>query len=458
MPNRVEILKQKFTQSYGLPFSEILPASRIEKAIDELSIKYKRRLFDPFVTLWAFISQVLDADKSCHNAVSRVIAWLSTLNVEKPSTDTSAYCQARKRLPEKLLQKLFTDSGSNLETQASQENLWCGRHVKVLDTSTLSMPDTPENQQTYPQSNRQKLGCGFPTVKIGVLFSLVTGAVMNMAIDVLNTNDIKFARKLYEFLIPDDVLLGDSAFCSYADYYFIKNHGCDAVFRKHHGRHQKMQDGLILNQHDKLVQWQKPKTCPRTLIQEEFAQLPETLSVREITYKINVPGFRTTEITLITTLLDSSAFSTSALIELYGLRWHVELDLKHLKTSMGMDILRSKTPSMVHKEIYAYFLAYNLLRSLMWQAGNTYGVPPLRLSFQGTRHHLDNFISELLSVSHSPRLKEIYRTLLKVIVHKSVPNRPGRVEPRVRKRRPKAYPLMNQPRSVLRKKMVVVSS
>jgi hypothetical protein len=149
--------------------------------------------------------------------------------VEIPSTDTSAYCQARKRLPEKLLQKLFIESGSSLEKQGTNENLWCGRIVLLIDTSTVSMPDTKENQQTYPQSNRQKPGCGFQEAKIGVLFSLMTGAVMSMATDVLNTNDIKFARKLYEFLIPEDVIVGDSAFCSYADYFYIKNHGCDAV-------------------------------------------------------------------------------------------------------------------------------------------------------------------------------------------------------------------------------------
>jgi len=217
IPNRVQILKEKFTTSVGLPFRDLLPEASIEEALKALEIKYRRRLFDPFVTLWAFLSQVLDADKSCHNAVSRVIAWLSGENVELPSQDTGAYCQARQRLPEKLLQQLFSKVAQGLQDKVTQEHLWCGRHVKVIDGSTVSMPDTLTNQQAYPQPSSQAPGCGFPIAKIGVLFSLATGAAIALIIDVLNTHDVRLARRLYEFLNPDDVLLGDRAFCSYAD-------------------------------------------------------------------------------------------------------------------------------------------------------------------------------------------------------------------------------------------------
>jgi len=198
--------------------------------MNELNIKYRRRLFDPIVTLWAFLSQVLDVDKSCHNAVSRIIAYLVNEKVEIPSTDTSAYCQARSRLPEELLQKLFGKVAQDLEEKATAENLWCGRHLKVIDGSTVSMPDTPENQKAYPQPKSQKPGCGFPIAKIGVIFSLATGATIALAIDVLNTHDLKLARKLYQFLNPLDVLLGDRAFCAYADLIAIKNLGCDGEY------------------------------------------------------------------------------------------------------------------------------------------------------------------------------------------------------------------------------------
>lgn len=452
MTLRVQILKDKFSQSLGLPFKELLPESVIRLAISELKIKYKKRLFDPLITLWAFLSQVLDTDKTCHNAVSKIIVHLAGEEVEIPSTDTSAYCQARARLPEKLLEKLFNYSAQNLEEKVTTEYLWCGRNVKVIDGSTVSMPDTVENQKEYPQPSTQKEGCGFPIAKIGVIFSLVTGAAVALCIDILNTHDIKLARKLYSFLQPNDVLLGDRAFCAYADLVSITKLGCDVIFRKHQSRTTTMRKGKIVGDCDKLVTWYKPKICPKGLSKDEFLALPQTIIVREIYYYIVIPGFRTEQVSLITTLLDQATYSTLEIVGLYGKRWDVELDLRHLKTTLGMDVLRCKTPSMVRKEIYVYLLAYNLLRSLMWSAGTSYGTPPLRLSLQGTRHHLINFIPKLLAASDQKRLR-LYHTLLKVIAHKAVPDRPARNEPRVRKRRPKAYPLMTKPRHELRKQL-----
>lgn len=452
MTLRVQILKKKFSQSLGLPFKELLPESAIKQAISELKIKYKKRLFDPLITLWTFLSQVLDTDKSCHNAVSKTIAHLAQEEVEIPSTDTSAYCQARARLPEKLLKQLFNYSAQNLEEKVTQENLWCGRNVKVIDGSTVSMPDTVENQKEYPQPSSQKLGCGFPIAKIGVVFSLATGAAVALCIDVLNTHDIKLARNLYSFLKPNDVLLGDRAFCAYADMVSLKELGCDAVFRKHQSRVTTMRKGKIVGDCDKLVTWDKPKVCPKGLNLDEFLALPQTITVREIYYYIVIPGFRTGRVSLITTLLDTTTYSTLEIVRLYGQRWDVELDLRHLKTTLGMDVLRCKTPSMVRKEIYVYLLAYNLLRSLMWSAATTYCTPPLRLSLQGTRHHLNNFIPKLEAADSKKRLR-IYCTLLKVIAYKAVPDRPARNEPRVRKRRPKIYPLMTKPRHQLRNQL-----
>jgi hypothetical protein len=268
----------------------------------------------------------------------------------------------------------------------------------------------------------------------------------------MNTHDIKLARQLYQFLNPLDILLGDRAFCAYADLVAIKNINCDAVFRKHQARKSSMRKGKIIGDCDKLVTWYKPKICPKGLSQDEFDALPQTITVREIYYYIVIPGFRTQRVSLITTLLDKVTYSTLDIVGLYGQRWDVELDLRHLKSTLGMDVLRCKTPSMVRKEIYVYLLAYNLLRSLMWSAGTTYSTPPLRLSLQGTRHHLNNFIPELLAATSTKRL-QIYRTLLKVIAHKAVSDRPGRSEPRVRKRRPKIYPLMTKPRHELRKQL-----
>ena len=417
MTLRVQILKDKFAKSLGLPFKELLPSSVIGQALSELKIKYYQRLFDPFVTLWAFLSQVLDTDKTCHNAVSKIIAQLAEEGVEVPSTDTSGYCQARARLPEKLLEKLFGKAAQSLEEKVTTEHLWCGRSLKVIDGSTVSMPDTAENQKAYPQPKSQKPGCGFPIAKIGVIFSLATGAAVALVIDVLNTHDLKLARQLYQFLNPLDILLGDRAFCAYADIVAITKLNCDVVFRKHQARTTSMRKGKIVGDCDKLVTWYKPKKCPKGLSKDEFDALPQTLTVREIYYYIVIPGFRTQRVSLITTLLDKTTYSTLEIVGLYAKRWDVELDLRHLKTTLGMDVLRCKTPSMVRKEIYVYLLAYNLLRSLMWSAGTTYGTPALRKSRQGTRHHLHNFIPQLLAATSTKRL-QIYCTLLKVIAHK----------------------------------------
>lgn len=334
----------------------------------------------------------------------------------------------------------------------TKKHLWCGRNVLVIDGSTVSMPDTIENQKEYPQPSSQKGGCGFPIAKIGVIFSLVTGGAVALCIDVLNTHDIKLARRLYSFLKPNDVLLGDRAFCAYADMVAITKLGCDVVFRKHQSRTTTMRKGKIVGDCDKLVTWYKPKRCPQGLSKDEFDALPSAIIVREIYYYIVIPGFRTSSVSLITTLLDKTTYPTLEIVGLYSKRWDVELDLRHLKSTLGMDVLRCKTPSMVRKEIYVYLLAYNLLRSLMWSAGTTYGNSPLRLSLQGTRHHLNNFIPKLLAATSTKRL-QIYWTLLKVIAHKAVSDRPGRSEPRVRKRRPKAYPLMTKPRHELRKQL-----
>jgi hypothetical protein len=213
-----------------------------------------------------------------------------------------------------------------------------------------------------------------------------------------------------------------------------------------------MRKGKIVGDCVQLVTWYKPKRCPKGLGKDEFLALPPSITVREIYYYVVIPGFRSERVSLITTLLDKTTYPTLEIVGLYYKRWDVELDLRHLKTTFGMDILRCKTPSMIRQEIHVYLLAYNLLRSLMWQAGNTYNTPSSRLSLQGTRHHLLNFIPKL-EPANSKKRQKLYRSLLKVIVHKAVPDRPARTEPRAKKRRPKIYPLMTKPRHELRKQL-----
>ena len=236
MPNRAEILKQKFANSVGLPFRDLLPESTIIEALKAEKVEYRNRLFNPIVTLWAFLSQVLDTDKSLQNAISRVIAWLAETGEPIPSTDTGGYSKARKRLPEGLLKRLLGNTAQGLENQTNSQDLWCGRHVRICDGSSVLMSDTPENQAVYPQHSNQASGCGFPIAKIVVMFSLLTGAAMEVLIAAFKTSEVVLARQLYSTLTLGEVVLADRAFGTYMDLVLVQSQQADAVFRKHQSR------------------------------------------------------------------------------------------------------------------------------------------------------------------------------------------------------------------------------
>lgn len=461
-----QILIQKFTNSIGLPFQELLPKAEIENILTEISVKYRDRIYNPIVIVWSFLSQVLDPDSSCKNAVSRIIAHLAEEDIDTPSENTSAYCKARKKLPEILLKKLLDHSGEKLENEALKEHLWKKRSVKIIDCSTVSMPDTIKNQEAYPQHSSQKSGCGFPLAKIGVLFSYATGAVVGVVIDVFKTHDLKLARQLTSYLQAGDILLGDRAFCSYIDICLWQKIGCDVVFRLHQGRLQKgKKKPKYRVEHpfppkkktrkypcDRLILWKKPRRKPKDILREDFDSIPKDLVLREIHLYLRVPGFRTEEIIVVTTLLDAVEFKGEDILSLYGVRWEAEVNLDHIKTTLGMDVLSCQTPDMIRKEIYAYLLAYNLLRSVMYEASLHSGLNSLRFSLQATRQHLNNFSPKWINKTKEKR-QRLYKILLKKVADSYQKKRNGRVEPRVRKRRPKAYPLMQEPRAVLRQKM-----
>ena len=408
MPNRVNILKQQFAQSLGLPFAEVLPTCEIEQVLDEEGVRYRNRLWSPMVTIWAFLSQVLDSDKSLHNTVSRVIVWLASSGATLPSNDTGAYSKARKRLPERVCERLFGKSAETIEQQVSPEDLWCGRRVHICDGSSALMSDTKANQNVYPQHSNQKVGCGSPIVRLVVMFSLITAAATLLIIAPWNTSEIVMARQLYEILKPGDVLVADRAYGSYVDLVLVQQRGADAVFRKHHRRNSDFRKGKRLGIGDHIVRWYKPKRRPPHMSEAEFAALPESVLVREVHCLIREPGFRTKEVIVVTTLLDPKRYPKSKLAELYRRRWEGEVNLKHVKTTLGMEMLRGKSPEMVRKEIYMHLLAYNLLRTLMWQAALKAGVEPLRVSLQGARQHLGNFLGELKDAT-AKQLKQLYQ-------------------------------------------------
>jgi hypothetical protein len=454
MPNRAEILKQKFQESLGLPFAEVLAGDVMGQVLSQHGIQVRQTLYTPEVALWAWLSQVLDPDKSLRNTVSRILAWVSCAKLNPPSSDTGAYCKARQRLPIAVIEEFFVHSVMALEAQTPPEGLWCGRRIKAYDGTTVTMLDTEANQREFPQHSHQKEGCGQPLAKLVVWFCVTTGAVLHVAIAAFRTSEWELSRELYETLEADDVALADSAYGTYVDLALVKQAGADGVFRKHHARDYDFRRGKRLGKQDHLVVWQRPVKYPASLPQEDFESLPETLSVREVHFSIAEPGFRTQQVIVVTTLLDPKRYPKSALADLYGLRWSAtEVNLRHLKTTLKMEMIVAKTPETVIKELWMHMLAYNLLRLVMGESARQAGIKPLRVSLQGTRQLFNHFCGALAQVSRAEG-RRLYQILLQMIHHSPVPLRPHRVEPRVTKRRPKNFPRMQQPRSVLKARLI----
>jgi hypothetical protein len=446
--NRVSVLKEKLSNSIGFLFRHILTETVIQQELEAEGVSYRKRLYTPVITLWTWLCQVIDKDKSCKNAVSRTTSYLVAEGETPPSTDTGAYCKARKRLKERFLLRLLRYTGKHLHQQ-DEEELWCGRRVFIADGSTITMADTQENQAEYPQPESQAQGCGFPMANIVALFCLKTGALIEAAIGALTTHEINLFRSLYECLQPGDIALGDRLYGTYADICLLKARGVDSVFRMHWRRKTDFRRGKILGCYDHIVKWTKPYACSQGLDPVLFSQLPEGIMVREVRFRVEVKGFRTFEITLVTTLLDAKIYTKEALAELYFRRWEIEIDLRHLKTTMKMEHLLCKTPEMARKEFYVHLLAYNLIRTVMYQSSVEYGVAPLSISFQATIQHLHNF-SYALAYADAEILDCLYRTLLYLVSKEQLLIRPGRVEPRLKKRRPKDYKYLHKPRRQLR--------
>jgi hypothetical protein len=453
MPNRAEVLKEKYQNSTGLPFAKILPEAEIQSVLDEQGIAYRQVLYTPMVVLWSWISQVLDVDGSLSHAVKRVVTWMSLAGLEPPSADTGGYSKARKRLSESIFPPLLQRVARALQRQVTPAQQWCGRPVKAFDATTVLMSDTEANQAAYPQHSNQKPGCGFPILKLQVWFCVMTGAVLEVAMAPFRVSEWRLARQLYQKLRPEDVVVADSAYGTYVDLAWVALRGADAVFRKHHQRRCDFRRGKKLGIGDHIVRWHRPKQCPKALSPEEFEALADSIEVREVHISIQVPGFRPTNFVVVTTLKDPKRYPKAKLAELYRLRWQAtEVNLRHLKTTLAMEMIAAKTPAMVTKSIWVHLLTYNLLRTLMWDAVANSEVAALRVSLQGARQQFNHFRPEFLHLAPSQQQRG-YQALLSAVRQLIVPFRPNRSEPRVVKRRPKPFPRMQEPRSVLKAKL-----
>lgn len=451
LKRQMEWLCKQYAQHGELPFSDILSKELVLGALKSLGKRYYDSLYNPVVTLWIFLSQAISADRSMAAAVEGFVAWRLSRGLSACSTNTGGYSRARSRLAEELLVKLTRVTGSELARQAIPEWLWKGRHVKIFDGSTVSMPDTPENQAEYPQQKNQKPGVGFPIARIGVLFSLSVGSVLDLGLRRWAgkfQSELAILRDMWDRFNPRDLLLTDRYLCSHMEIAVLGSLAVDVVARMHAQRKVDFRRGKWIGMEDHLVSWKKPPK-PEWMSRQQYATLPGEMLMRELRYRVHVKGFRPVTIVLATTLLDAEQYPSDDVADLYGQRWDAEINLRSLKTIMQMDVLRGATPEMVRKEIWACLLAYNLIRTVIAQAAAQHGKHPKHISFKRALRTVEHFRPALAAATPT-RLPQIYEHMLHAIAAHTIGNRPGREEPRRVKRRPKPYPRLNEPRDEAR--------
>jgi hypothetical protein len=458
MRQEVRFLQRQFLQDGALPFTNVLTEATIAPALQSMGA-WKDRIYTPLVTLWVFLGQVISADHSCRAAVARLIVHRLSQGLSACSAKTSAYCQARGRLPERFLSAVTCQVGRALEAKVDPQWLWKGRRVYMFDGTTVTMPDTPENQAAYPQIPNQRPGLGFPIARVGAITSLSCGAILNLGFCQYagkGQGELSLLRRMWEMLRPGDVLLTDSLMSTWTEMLLLKQRGVDSVSRLNKAtRKADFRRGKRLGKKDRIVRWRKPSSI-RSVDWQTYKALPEYLEVRQLEVRVEPPGFRTDRIVIVTTLLDPKEFAKSDLAQIYRARWNNELDLRSIKTTMQMDILRCKTPELVRKEIWVHVLAYNLIRTIMAQAATEHDIQPRTISFKGALQTLEAFQPLIDFQGHrgASFRRDLYRQLLKCVANHRVGDRPNRFEPRKRKRRFRWYDFLNKPRQQAKQDML----
>jgi putative transposase len=421
-----------------LYFAALLSEDRIQEAFGRARWLWQGWIYTPAMTVWVFLSQCLSSDHSCRDAVARLIAWRVARGQKPCSAETGAYCTARNDLPEEAIHKLVRDTGKQIEDDSPTSWLWHGRKVRVVDGSTITMPDTPENQAAYPQQKSQKPGCGFPIARILVIFSLSAGTVLEAAIGKYKgkqTGENSLFRQLDSTLAEGDLVLADRYFSGWFDIALLRQRGVDMVVRKHQLRRTDFRKGKRLGKEDHLVVWPRPQRAAWMSV-EQYRTMPATLTLRELRVRVSHPGMRTKSLLVVTTLLDADQYPAEEIALLYRRRWQAELHLRSIKIVLQMDHLRCKTPERVRNEFYMHLTGYNLIRGVMAAAAQHAGKCPWEISFKGTLQTLSQFLPLLLA---SVTTEAWCEALLAAVAAHIVGNRPDRFEPRRIKRRPKHY-------------------
>lgn len=423
-------IEQRARSTDSMAFFNVLTSAPLLEATQALSPQHRERLYPPTVTLSMFMQQALDADSSCQKAVNGWAVQRAACGLKPGSTRTGAYCRARARLPLSMVSGLARETGRQLHARARPQWCWRGRAVKLVDGSGISMPDTDKNQARYPQPSSQANGVGFPLARVVAVICLATGAALDAAIGAHSgkgNGELGLFRMLTAAFEPGDVMLADALYCNYFLIATLARCGVDVLFEQHGSRITDFRRGKRLGVRDHLVVWPKPAR-PQWMTPEEHRAFPDELQVRET---------KTNHQILVTTMVDHRRVGKADLAQLYARRWNVELDLRNIKTTMGMEVLHCQTPDMNEKELWAHLLAYNLIRLLMAQAASDAGVDPRSLSFKHTSQLWMQWLARGLPASTD---------LFAMIAQSKVGHRPDRIEPRQRKRRPKPYPWLKKDR------------
>lgn len=424
--------------------ADLLPVHLLSCADEGLNSR--ERLYTLRLTCECFLWQMLQFNTACREVVRQVQALARLHGRGAVDEGTSAYIQARQRIPQECLEAVLAATARAAEQRAGSSPRLERRPVKVVDGSSVQLPDTADNQKAFPQPSAQKPGCGFPLMKLVVLFSLASGALLDVVMGNLHSHDLRLLRQLWAQLKAGDILLGDRAYGDYVTLAGLPPQGVDVVARLHQARKVDFRKARRLGPNDGVFVWHKGCQQSSILTPEEWAALPGEIQVRIVRFTVACRGFRSQRITLVTTLLDAEKYPASELVALYARRWRLELCLRDVKTTLGLERLRCQSPAMVRKEMLAGLIAHNLIRCVMAEAARVYEAQLERLSFKGTVDALRQYSAVLAQARTQKMRRDLWQDLLHGLARDLVPLRPGRSEPRAVKRRPKPFPLLNRPR------------
>lgn len=453
---RFQKIVDGFLLQPGLPFADVLNAEKITRVFRKhRGLFGGNGIYNTAIVLWAFLGQVLRDRKeaSCQYAVAGIISFCLQVGRDAPTKDTGDYCRARAKLSEPALRELSTEVANEAEQLANEAWLWKGRHAKLVDGFTFTMPDTPKNQAEFPHPRTQKKGVGLPIARSVVILSLATAMVMDVVLGPYKgkeTGESALLRQMMNSLLAEDVVVFDRYYCSFMMIAQLWSQNVDVCARLHHLRRADFRKGHRLGKYDHLIVWTKPPK-PSWMNEETYVAIPERLELRELRYAIVEKGKRTKSITVVTTLTDVDAYTKEDIADLYGYRWSSELDIRSIKDSLNLGHVRCKSPEMVRIEFRTTILAYNLIRLTAASAALRSKRKPRTVSFTSTcQFVLAGWAVHASGLMMREAMRKESDELLKRIAACRVGDRPGRLEPRVIKRRRHGYPLMQKPRDVLR--------